>query len=139
MAPRSPGSEWVMAAWGPYAFAIASASWQTLRRSFSWRWQAQPRLGAEPAMQFAGWGERKVTLDGVVLPHFRGGLRQVDLMRALADRAEPQPLVDGSGGYYGLFVCPAIEETRSLPMADGAPRRIEFRITLEAYGEDAAR
>lgn len=136
MALRSPATDWVMAAWGPYPFALASASWTTLRRQLSWGWRAQPRIGASPAMQFTAFGAQRVTLDGAIFPHFRGGLRQIDLMKLLADRAEPQVLVDGHGVYYGRFVCDGIEETRSLPMGDGAPRRIDFTMSLSSYGED---
>jgi len=138
MALRWSSTEWVMMAWGPYPFALATAAWQTLRRSTEWRWPGQPLLGAPPARQFTGRGDDQITLEGTIHPHFRGGLRQVQAMRLLADRGEPQVLVDGRGNYYGRYVCARLEEVATAPMGDGAPRQQDFRMVLEAAGGPGA-
>lgn len=58
------------------------------------------------------------------------------MMRQLANRGEPMTLVDGLGWIWERWVIVAVEETKGVFMADGAPRKIEFIITLKAYGQD---
>ncbi|SMH35740.1 phage tail protein [Maritimibacter sp. HL-12] len=125
----------VMMALGLFRFGASAPSHQIARRSSSWRWEPVPRLGVPEGLQYLGPGEDIITLEGVIYPHFSGGLRQVDRMRAMAGAAVPTPmmLVDGGGWVWGLWVIQNIEETKSFLMADGAPRKIEFTITLRAY------
>ena len=59
-------------------------------------------------------------------------------MRVLADQGQPMILVDGLGWVWERWVITSVEETKALFMADGAPRRIEFSMTLAAYGSDLA-
>jgi phage protein U len=47
-------------------------------------------------------------------------------------------LVDGLGFVWQRWVITRVSETKSLFLADGAPRRIEFNVTLRAYGSDRA-
>jgi phage protein U len=74
----------------------------------------------------------------VIYPHFKGGLRQVEGMRLAATLGQPMMLVDGLGWVWERWVLTAVTESKSLFMADGAPRRIEFDVTLRAYGADVA-
>ncbi|MDE0434057.1 MAG: phage tail protein [Bryobacterales bacterium] len=64
---------------------------------------------------------------------------QLDRMRAEAARGEPLDLSTGDGSIMGKWVITRIEETRRVLDADGAPRRIEFRLQLARYGEDRNR
>jgi phage protein U len=73
----------------------------------------------------------------MIYPHFKGGLRQVDLMRAQAGRGQPMMMVDGMGWVWNRWVITEVQETRTLFMADGAPRQIDFSMKLESYGPDA--
>jgi phage protein U len=45
-------------------------------------------------------------------------------------------LINGLGEVLGRFVITQIEETQTTFLADGVPRKIEFRLSLERYGED---
>ena len=128
----------VMMALGAFRFGIAQGDYQELRREASWRWPVQERLGRAPASQFTGPGVQTVTLSGVIYPHFKGGLRQLDAMRALAGLGRPMMLVDGLGFVFDTWCITEIAETRSVLMRDGAPRRIEFQVALESYGRDLA-
>ena len=128
----------VMMALGVFRFGVAGADYQSLRRKAEWRWASADRLGRKPALQYLGPGAQEITLEGVVYPHFRGGLRQVELMRAQAGLGRPLMLTDGLGWVFDRWVIVKVEETRSVLMGDGTPQKIEFRVTLRAYGEDAA-
>ncbi len=128
----------VMMALGAFRFGIGSGDYQQLRRAASWRWPVQERVGRAPASQFTGPGVQTVTLSGVIYPHFKGGLRQLDAMRALAGLGRPMMLVDGLGFVFDTWCIVEVSETKSVLMRDGAPRKIEFEIGLQSYGGDRA-
>lgn len=126
----------VMMALGPYRFALGTAAWESFTRRSAWRWSGVDRHGRQPARQFLGPGTERITLSGTIYPHFKGGLGQVGAMRSAASLGEPLLLVDGRGGVHDLWCIEEIEEEASVPLSNGAPRRIDFRLTLTSYGED---
>jgi phage protein U len=126
-----------MMALGTFRFGVNQASYQSLRRSATYRWAQASRAGRAPASQFIGPGGEEMTLDGVIYPHFKGGLRQVEGMRAVAGLGQPMMLVDGLGWVLQRWCIAGVDETRSVFLADGAPRRIDFSLRLVSYGEDA--
>lgn len=132
------GASLVMMALGSFRFGVNRAGYQSFSRSASWRWEAQDRLGRAPALQYLGPGSDEITLEGVIYPHFRGGLRQVELMRLVAGTGQPMGLVDGLGWVWERWVIATVEERKSLFLTDGAPRKIEFTLGLRAYGSDRA-
>lgn len=127
----------VMLALGGYRFSMNTAAYEKLTRSDTWRWIFQDRVGRRPAGQFLGPAKSEVELEGTILPHYKGGLGQIPAMRAEADKGEPLILADGHGNVWGKWVIERLQETQSRPIANGAPRKIDFRLTLSSYGEDA--
>ena len=127
-----------MMALGLFRFGVNSAAYQTWTHSASCRWEKLDRAGRAPAMQFMGPDADEISLEGVIHPHFRGGLRQVELMRAAARLGQPLMLVDGLGWVRERWVIPSITEKKSVFLADGAPRQIDFAMSLKAYGSDLA-
>lgn len=124
---------------GDYTFELDTAAFQQLQRQSAYRWQRLARLGRTPAAQFLGPGDDDITLAGSIYPHFRGGLGQVGAMRAQAGRGEPLALTyafERVGQYCGLWCIQRVQETRTLLFKDGTPRRIDFTLSLLAYGED---
>lgn len=126
----------VMMALGAYRFGIETAAYDQLTRSDEYRWRQQDRLGFKPAQQFIGPGATTIEFSGIILPHFKGGLGQLDAMRAEAGKGDPLDLVDVNAINWGKFCIKRIDETQSRRIASGQPRRIEFRIELVSYGED---
>lgn len=127
-----------MLALGDFRFEIGTAAYQTLVRTQAYRWEKQDRIGRLPALQFVGADLQTVELDGVIYPAFRGGLGQVRAMRALAARGEPLDLVAGTGDVLGRWCIVEVSETGSVFLDDGRPRKIEFALKLQEYGEDEA-
>lgn len=127
----------VMMALGAYRFSLATAAYATLQRATEYRWASQDRLGRGPARQFVGQGDDTITLAGVIYPHYKGGLRQVDTMRAEAAKGQPLDLVDGFGRVWGPWVILSVRENQSALLGNGAPLKIEFQVELAAFGEDA--
>lgn len=117
---------------GAYRFA-AGVGLNDTDRQTEWRWQFQDVIGAPPAGQFVGPGEDCMTIRGTIYPHYRGGLGQVDQMRAQAGLGVPLILVDGTGRYYGLWAITSIQEGKTFFMPDGAPRKIEFTLQIKKY------
>lgn len=128
----------VMMQLGEYQFGIESAVYEQLRRSTSYRWQGQDRIGRRPAQQFAGVGQETISLTGRIYPFYKGGLGQLDKMRAEAGQGEPRILVDGLGRIWGKWAVTRIDETQSTLMPDGVPEKIDFSLELVRYGEDSA-
>jgi len=121
---------------GEYTFSIDSAAYQSLSRTTEYRWHSQPRIGRLPAQQFMGPGSETLSLDGVIYPHFKGGLKQLDAMRAEAGKGKPLMLVDGSGHIWQQWVINQVEETHKVLMEDATPRQVTFRLQLTRYGDD---
>lgn len=120
-----------------FQFSLNTAAYGTLKRKTEWRWPKVERLEKGPARQSIGPGDDTMTLEGVIYPHFRGGVRQIEKMRALAGKGEPLALVDGMGYAYGLWCIEAVEETASAFLSNGAPRKMEFTLSLGLFVEDA--
>ncbi len=119
-----------------YQFSLSSSAYQQLRRSTEYRWPVQERLRRRPARQFVGPGNDAIELSGTIYPHYRGGLRQMECMRAVAGQGEPLRLVDGRGISWGRWCIERIEETQTVFFRNGDPRRVEFHLSLSRYGED---
>lgn len=129
-----------MAKLGEYMFSLDTSAFQELGRSTEFSWVMLPRIGRKPAAQFVGYGEDTIELSGVIYPHFRGGLGQMESMRTIAGTGKALPLIfafQRVGQYNGLWCIKSIRETRREFFHDGTCRKIEFSIALTAYGEDA--
>lgn len=128
-----------MAQLGSFSFGIDTAAFKELQRSSTYKWQSKDRIGRRPAQQNTGRGADRISLSGVIYPHYRGGLGQMEAMRAQAGLGEPLSLIyafESVGQYCGLWCITSIEENRTIFFADGTPRKIEFSINLVEYGED---
>ena len=121
----------MMMAFGQFVFALETAAYQELQRQTTWRHPSNSRVGARPARQSTGPGEDTITLSGLIAPEFTGRRASLDELRAMGDAGSAWPLVDGGGRVYGQFVIEDLNETSTLFMPDGTPRRIEFRLQLQ--------
>ena len=128
-----------MAKLGDFMFSLDTAAFQDLERQSQYRWQGVDRIGRKPAQQFLGPAADTITISGVILPTFRGGIGQVGAMRAMAGTGSKLPLVyafDNVGQYCGDWCIVSIQEKRTVFFDNGAPRHIEFTVQLTEYGGD---
>lgn len=123
----------VMLQLGFLQFSLDDAVYQRLNRSTEYRWARQPRVGSNDALQFIGYGPESIVIEGVIYPHFRGGLKQIDRMRTQASIGIPLPLVTGSGRVLGLWVVEAITEGQQVFAKRGVPRRQDFTMRMARY------
>lgn len=114
-----------------------TAAHDQLQRSRGYRWVEQKRLGREAAMQFVGFDSDKISLSGTIYPQFRGGMSQIEKMHDAAKDGEPLSLIDGNGTNLGKFCVTKLTDTRQNFIGEGLPRKIQFQMELQSYGENA--
>lgn len=120
----------MMAALGQFVFALNTLAYQELRRSSSWRHASNSRVGARPARQYVGPGDETITLTGLQAPEFMSDRKAIERLRDMADKGSAYALVNGAGEAFGAWVIESIDETGSIFVREGVPRRVEFTITL---------
>lgn len=126
----------VMMTLGRFQFGIRTAAYQELSRSTEWRWPAQERFMRGQALQYVGPGGDTISLPGIIYPEWRGGVGQVDAMRALAGQGEPLTLIDGTGIVWGEWVIEKVDERQGVFAAAGIPRKQEFTVSLRRFDDD---
>ncbi len=120
---------------GAYRFCISTSAYQTLSRTSEYKWEELNRLNSENTIQFTGKTADVINLEGVIYPHFKGGLNQITFMRLEAERGIPLMLISGNGTVFGRWCILSIEESQTYFLQDGTPRKITFKIKLKKYGE----
>ena len=123
---------------GEFQFSLDTAAFEELQRVTQYIWAEVPRIGLNPALQFVGLEAETITLAGKIYPHFRGGLGQVDAMRAQAAAGKPLLMVDCLGSVKGFWCITKVEEGRRHLWVSGAPRLQEFTVELKYYGPNGS-
>ncbi|WP_085710847.1 MULTISPECIES: phage tail protein [unclassified Pseudomonas] len=127
--PRDPKA-------APYFFNLDTAAFDELRRTTEFRWASQERLSRRPAQQAVGMGDEKITLKGVIFPGLKGGLKQLDTLRALGAQLQPLTLTTGYGDVLGTWCLKSLDEDQGALMAGGIPRKQSFNLEFVRYGDD---
>ena len=118
---------------GQFQFGLDTLSYEQLQRSTEYRHPANSRVGAMPARQFTGPGEDKINLAGCQVPEFKGERKSLDKLRRMADAGSAYALVragGGEGNVLGAWVIEGVQETGSIFIAEGVPRKVEFTLAL---------
>ena len=116
---------------GMFVFSLPTATYQQLARSNTWRHASNSRVGDAPAYQFVGRGEDTITLDGSIMPGFKGSALSLTALRVMADTGKAWPLISGHGTIYGLWIIESLTETQTYFFKDGKAQKIEFTLTLK--------
>lgn len=122
---------------GMFVFELNSLAPDELQRRTDWQHARSARVGARDAVQFTGVGEESIGLSGAVYTEIADGRVSLDQLRQMAGDGEALPLLDGAGTVYGDYVILSIDERQAALMADGTPRRIDFRIELLRVDDQA--
>ena len=128
----------VMMNMGEFRFALNTAAYQELSRTTEYRWSDQETNDGLAAIQFMGLGKETLDLNGVIYPHFKGGLQQIQSMRAEAAKGVPLQLSDSLGNIHGFWVIKKISETQSEFLSGGVPRKMTFSLAMEYYGDSVS-
>ena len=123
---------------GLFVFQLQTVPYQSLQRDVDYRWPVNNRVGLRPLPLFLGVNEEKITLSGVLMPEITGGRLSLMALNLMADEGKAWPLLEGSGTIYGMFVVNSVSETHTEFFSNGAPRKIEFTLTLTRVDESLA-
>ncbi|NNC24247.1 phage tail protein [Salinisphaera sp. USBA-960] len=128
----------MMMSYGQFVFGLSTAAYDELQRQTAWRHPTSDRVGARPAHQYLGPGDDTIRLRGELLPHFTGGQQNLDELRAMAEKGNAWPLIEGTGHNYGVYVISRLNETHDHFFHDGAAAHIRFDLALERVDDDQA-
>lgn len=120
----------------PYYFNLDTAAFDELQRRTAYRWAGQERLTREISQQAVGQGEDSLTIKGAVFPLFKGGISQLDALRAIGRQLLPVSLTTGYGAVLGNWCLQKIDEDQSSLLAGGIPRKQGFTLEFTKYGDD---
>ncbi len=123
----------IMMQLGDFQFGLDTAAYQEFQRTTAYNWASQARFGMDDALQSTGPGADTISLPGIIYPQFRGGLGQIDDMRAQAGKFIQQPMIDGRGTMLGDWVIEGIEERGAVFGPAGVALRQEFTIRLRRF------
>ncbi len=121
---------------GDFRFSIDTAPYDGMDVDAEYPWAKVDRLGASPQMQAMGKEHRRMTLKGIVITTYRGGVGQPEALRQMAGRMEPLDLVTGDGRALGKWCIVRVGESDSHFFTDGVPRKQSFTLELERYGDE---
>lgn len=124
----------VMMRLGAFKFEINTAVYQSLRQNWEFHWQAQARIGINPARQFVGY-DRSIELAGVMYPGQFGSRKHIETMTEMAGKGLPLLMVASTGVPLGYWCITKINASNSVFLSNGEPRKIDFSVSLEYYGE----
>ena len=116
---------------GYFVFSLHTLAYQDLQRQLAWRHSSNARVGARPAHQFVGPDKEQITRNGVLMPGLAGTRLSLELLQAMAATGQAWPLIQGDGLLFGEYLITSIQTTGTLHFQDGAPRKIEFQLTLK--------
>lgn len=120
----------------PFYFNLDTAAFDELRRQTEFRWASQERLSRRPAQQAVGMGDERLSLKGAIFPSFKGGLKQLDVLRSIGARLLPLSLTTGYGLVLGTWCLRRLEEEQGALLAGGIPRKQTFTLEFTRYGDD---
>lgn len=121
---------------GSHQFEVLPLTYQRLQQQVEFRWPALERLGREPALQYLGPGEKRITISGLLFPEAIGGWDKFRAFERTASAGEPMMMVLGTGHVFGRVVITSIGETHEHIGYAGLPRKLEFDIEVARYGGD---
>lgn len=121
---------------GDFRFSVDTAAYDGMDVDAEYPWARADRLGESPQMQAMGKEHRKMTLKGLIITTYRGGVGQPEALRQMAARMEPLDLVTGDGRAWGKWCIMRVGESDSNFFIDGVPRMQSFTLELERYGNE---
>ncbi|OCG35524.1 MULTISPECIES: phage tail protein [unclassified Gilliamella] len=120
----------MMMCYGLFVFSLKTIPYQTAEENKDWRFPANSRVNQRSALQFIGRDNETITLSGVLYPELTGGRLSLAVLERMADLGYSWPLIEGTSIPLGFFVMTNLKKTKTEFFKDGAPRKIEFTISL---------
>ncbi len=120
-----------------FVFSLSTAPYKELQRQRNWKHRTSSRVGVRDASQYTGAGDDTITLNGTVVPaESFGSIASIKQLATMADTGDAYVLVDGAGNVYGAYIIDGLNETQTFHTAEGAPKKIEFTLTLKRVADE---
>ncbi len=120
-----------------FVFSLSTAPYKELQRQRNWKHRTSSRVGVRDASQYTGAGDDTITLNGTVVPaESFGSIASIKQLATMADAGDAYVLVDGAGNVYGAYIIDGLNETQTFHTAEGAPKKIEFTLTLKRVADE---
>ncbi|MDD2170682.1 phage tail protein [Glaesserella parasuis] len=117
---------------GLFVFMRQTVPYQETSRELSWNRPTNSVVGKLPRTQFTGKASETMTISGTLIPELTGGRLSLTALELMAEQGKPYPLIDGATFMVlGWFVIENISVQSSLFFGDGAPRRLDFSLSLK--------
>lgn len=121
----------MLMALGLFVFERTTLPFDQRQDQASWTHASSDRVGARAALQYTGPGDQTETITGCLYPEAGANYASIGTIRDMAETGEAYPLVEGTGAVLGNFVITALDQTRRAFIDNGAPRAIDFTLTLK--------
>lgn len=120
-----------------FYFNLSTAGYDTLRRQVAYNVASQDRLTRRHALQAVSKGGENMSVSGAVFTK-TSGAGQMNALRNIGYQMDPLILTTGYGDVLGIWYLVSIEEEQTALFADGMPRKQQFTLEFQRYGEDYA-
>lgn len=118
-----------------FYFNLSTAGYDTLRRQTSYNIATQDRLTRRPALQAVSKGGESITVSGAIFTK-KSGAGQLNKLRGIGFKMAPLMLTTGYGEAWGQWYLTRIDEEQGGLFSDGMPRKQQFTLEFQRYGED---
>ena len=122
---------------GQFLFRTSTLAFQEIQRQRAWNYADNAIAFGRAKKQFMGAGEDTVTLPGLIYEEYGFGSRfALDEVANMADTGQGFVLMDGSGYLYGVYVINSIDETKSILLDNGVPRKVDYTLKLSRTDDE---
>ena len=122
---------------GQFLFKTSTLAFQEIQRQRAWNYADNAIAFGRAKKQFMGAGEDTVTLPGLIYEEYGLGSRfALDEVASMADTGQGFVLMDGSGYLYGVYVINSIDETKSVLLDNGVPRKVDYTLKLSRTDDE---
>ena len=122
---------------GQFVFMTGTLAFQEIQRQRSWNYADNAVAFGRPKKQFMGAGDDTVSLPGLIYEEYGFGTRfALDDLASMADTGQGFVLMDGAGYVYGVYVIDSIDETKSILLDNGTPRKVGYTLKLNRADDD---
>ena len=122
---------------GQFIFKTSTLAFQEIQRQRAWNYADNAVAFGRAKKQFTGAGEDTITLPGLIYEEYGFGTRfALDELAGMADTGQGFVLMDGSGYLYGVYVISNIDETKSVLLDNGVPRKVDYTLKLSRTDDE---
>ncbi|OTG94228.1 phage tail protein [Acinetobacter sp. ANC 3832] len=122
---------------GQFIFQTDTLSFHEIQRQRTWTYAENAVASGRAKKQFTGVGTDTITLPGLIYQEYGFGNRfAIDELAAMASTGQGFVLMDGSGYLYGVYVIDNIDETKSILLDNGVPRKVDYTLKLSRTDDE---